>query len=62
MHTRYVIQVKAGVYDEYVTITSQMPNVTLNGEGSKKTIITGKKNFVDGITTFKSATFSKSVH
>ncbi|EMS59431.1 Putative pectinesterase/pectinesterase inhibitor 28 [Triticum urartu] len=55
---RYVIQLKAGVYDEYVTITSQMPNVTLTGDGSKTTIITGKKNFVDGITTFKSATFT----
>ncbi|KAE8777783.1 putative pectinesterase/pectinesterase inhibitor 28 [Hordeum vulgare] len=55
---RYVIQVKEGVYEEYVTITGQMPNVTLNGDGSKKTIITGKKNFVDGTTTFKSATFT----
>ncbi|CAM0951481.1 unnamed protein product [Alopecurus aequalis] len=55
---RYVIYVKEGVYEEYVTITRQMPNVTLTGDGSKKTIITGKKNFVDGLTTFKTATFS----
>jgi pectinesterase inhibitor-like protein len=56
---RYVIYVKEGVYEEYVTITRQMPNVTLTGDGSKKTIVTGKKNFIDGITTFKTATFCK---
>jgi len=55
---RYVIQVKEGVYEEYVTITRVMANVTLNGDGSKKTIITGKKNAIDGVTTFKSATFT----
>ncbi|KAM0872526.1 hypothetical protein ACQ4PT_038645 [Festuca glaucescens] len=55
---RYVIYVKEGVYEEYVTITRQMPNVTMTGDGSKKTIVTGKKNFIDGITTFKTATFS----
>ena len=56
---RYVIQVKEGVYEEYVTITKTMVNVTLLGEGSKKSIVTGKKNFVDGLTTFKTATFSE---
>jgi pectin methylesterase-like acyl-CoA thioesterase len=54
-----VIYVKEGVYEEYVTITRQMPNVTMTGDGSKKTIITGKKNFIDGITTFKTATVCK---
>jgi pectin methylesterase-like acyl-CoA thioesterase len=56
---RYVIQVKEGVYEEYVTITKTMKNVTLLGDGSKKSIVTGKKSFADGITTFKTATFSK---
>jgi pectin methylesterase-like acyl-CoA thioesterase len=51
--------VKEGVYEEYVTITRAMANVTLLGDGSKKSIVTGNKNFVDGITTFKTATFSK---
>ncbi|KAF8657786.1 hypothetical protein HU200_059946 [Digitaria exilis] len=55
---RYVIQVKEGVYEEYVTITKAMANVTLLGEGSKKSVVTGKKNFIDGITTFKTATFT----
>ncbi|KAL5677551.1 hypothetical protein ACJX0J_013682, partial [Zea mays] len=53
----YVIQVKEGVYEEYVTITKTMKNVTLLGDGSKKSIVTGKKSFADGITTFKTATF-----
>jgi pectin methylesterase-like acyl-CoA thioesterase len=57
---RYVIYVKEGVYEEYVTITKKMANVTMYGDGSKKTIITGNRNFVDGLTTYKTATFSKS--
>uniref|UniRef100_J3MTI2 Pectinesterase n=1 Tax=Oryza brachyantha TaxID=4533 RepID=J3MTI2_ORYBR len=55
---RYVIYVKEGVYDEYVTITKKMANVTMYGDGAKKTIITGNRNFVDGRTTYKTATFS----
>ncbi|CAN6182383.1 unnamed protein product [Urochloa humidicola] len=55
---RYVIQVKEGVYEEYVTVTRAMANVTLLGEGSKKSIVTGKKSFADGVTTFKTATFT----
>jgi pectin methylesterase-like acyl-CoA thioesterase len=57
---RYVIYVKEGVYEEYVTITKNMVNVTVYGDGSKKSIVTGNKNFVDGTTTFKTATFSKA--
>uniref|UniRef100_A0A0D9X8H2 Pectinesterase n=1 Tax=Leersia perrieri TaxID=77586 RepID=A0A0D9X8H2_9ORYZ len=55
---RYVIYVKEGVYEEYVTITKKMPNVTMYGDGAKKTIITGNRNFVDGRTTYKTATFN----
>ncbi|KAJ1289790.1 hypothetical protein BS78_02G191500 [Paspalum vaginatum] len=55
---RYVIQVKEGVYEESVTVTKAMANVTLLGDGSKKSIVTGSKNFMDGITTFKTATFT----
>ena len=54
-----MIKVKEGVYEEYVTITRTMKNVTFLGDGSKKSIVTGKKSFADGITTFKTATFSK---
>ncbi|KAL9677152.1 hypothetical protein QQ045_005379 [Rhodiola kirilowii] len=54
---RYVIYVKEGVYDEQVTVTKDMANVTLYGDGSQKTMITGNKNFVDGVRTFKTASF-----
>ncbi|ERM95990.1 hypothetical protein AMTRI_Chr13g117490 [Amborella trichopoda] len=55
---RYVIYIKAGVYDEQVTVTKEMVNVTMYGDGSRKTIITGSKNFIDGTPTFKTATFA----
>ncbi|KAJ1268684.1 hypothetical protein BS78_07G153600 [Paspalum vaginatum] len=55
---RYLIYVKEGVYAEYVTITRAMENVTLYGDGAMKTIITGSKNFADGLTTYKTATFN----
>uniref|UniRef100_A0A7N1A1J4 Pectinesterase n=1 Tax=Kalanchoe fedtschenkoi TaxID=63787 RepID=A0A7N1A1J4_KALFE len=54
---RYVMYVKEGVYDEQVTITKEMANVTMYGDGSQKTTITGNKNFVDGVRTFKTASF-----
>ncbi|OIV95306.1 hypothetical protein TanjilG_07462 [Lupinus angustifolius] len=54
---RYVVFVKEGVYDETVTITKKMQNITLYGEGSQKSIITGNKNFRDGVRTFLTASF-----
>ncbi|KAL6507105.1 hypothetical protein OROHE_022004 [Orobanche hederae] len=55
---RYVIYVKEGVYDETVIVTKKMVNVTIYGDGSQKSIITGRKNFVDGVPTFQTATFA----
>ncbi|KAK4773138.1 hypothetical protein SAY87_028157 [Trapa incisa] len=55
---RYVIYVKAGVYDEYLTVTKDQANVFMYGDGPRRTMITGKKCFTDGITTFKTASFS----
>ncbi|KAG4929508.1 hypothetical protein AAZX31_17G043500 [Glycine max] len=54
---RYVIFVKEGVYDETVTITKKMQNITMYGDGSQKSIITGNKNFRDGVRTFLTASF-----
>ncbi|KAI4344669.1 hypothetical protein L6164_011868 [Bauhinia variegata] len=54
---RYVVYVKEGVYEETVTVTKKMVNLTLYGDGSQKSIITGSKNFVDGVRTFQTATF-----
>lgn len=55
---RYVIYVKEGVYEENVVVTKKMVNVTMYGDGSQKSIITGNKNFVDGVPTFQTATFA----
>ncbi|GMI92632.1 hypothetical protein HRI_002932500 [Hibiscus trionum] len=55
---RYVIFVKKGIYAETVIVTKNMANLTMYGEGSQKSIITGDKNFVDGIPTYHTATFA----
>ncbi|KAF7844835.1 pectinesterase 2-like [Senna tora] len=51
---RYVIYVKAGVYNEQVEIKAN--NIMLVGDGIGKTIITGSKSVGGGSTTFRSAT------
>ncbi|OIV95342.1 hypothetical protein TanjilG_07498 [Lupinus angustifolius] len=55
---RYVIYVKGGVYNEYITIDYMKPNILLYGDGPSKTIITGRKNFNEGVKTMRTATFS----
>lgn len=56
---RYVIYVKAGVYDEYITVTKDQVNVFMYGDGPRRTIVTGHKNkALAGISTWQSATFS----
>lgn len=55
---RYVIYIKEGVYEETVTVTKEMVNVTMYGDGSRQTTVTGSKNFVDGVRTFQTATFA----
>ncbi|KAJ8755021.1 hypothetical protein K2173_015533 [Erythroxylum novogranatense] len=52
---RCVIYVKAGIYTE--TVTVEVPNVYMYGDGPRKTIFTGKKSFKDGVNTWKTATF-----
>ncbi|XP_014498983.1 putative pectinesterase/pectinesterase inhibitor 45 [Vigna radiata var. radiata] len=54
---RYVVYVKAGIYDETVTVTRKLVNLTMYGDGGDKSIITGNKNFVDGVRTFQTASF-----
>lgn len=55
---RYAIYVKAGVYDEYITIDKTKKNILMYGDGITKTIITGKKSYTGGWKTMRSATFS----
>ncbi|KAG1358871.1 pectinesterase [Cocos nucifera] len=57
---RYVIYVKKGVYKENVEIKKKMWNIMLVGDGLGQTVISGSRNFVDGWTTYRSATFAAS--
>ncbi|XP_045796799.1 pectinesterase-like [Trifolium pratense] len=41
---RYVMYVKAGVYDEQITVLKDCRNLLMYGDGPRKTIITGSKN------------------
>ncbi|KAK7333019.1 hypothetical protein VNO80_29779 [Phaseolus coccineus] len=51
----FIIYVKEGVYDEYVEVSRNMTHVVMIGDGGKKSRITGSKNFIDGVGTYKTA-------
>ncbi|XP_062102491.1 pectinesterase [Humulus lupulus] len=55
---RYIIYVKAGVYDEYITVDKSMANVFMYGDGPTKTVVTGSKSVAKGLTTLRSASFA----
>lgn len=57
----YLIYVAAGVYEEYVSIPKQKKNLMMIGAGKGLTVITGNRSYVDGWTTFKTATFGKYI-
>lgn len=57
---RYVIHVKRGVYVENVEIKKKKWNIMMVGDGIDATVITGNRSFIDGWTTFRSATFAVS--
>ncbi|KAK8961006.1 putative pectinesterase/pectinesterase inhibitor 22 [Platanthera guangdongensis] len=59
---RHVIFVKGGVYKENVEVKRRKTNIMLVGEGIGVTIITGSRNFMQGWTTFRTATFAVSGH
>ncbi|TKV95680.1 hypothetical protein SEVIR_9G378500v4 [Setaria viridis] len=55
---RYFIYVKEGVYEETVNITNCRGNITMYGDGAKKSIVTGSKSVLDGIRMWRTATFA----
>ncbi|GFP82144.1 pectinesterase/pectinesterase inhibitor ppe8b [Phtheirospermum japonicum] len=55
---RFVIYIKRGVYKEYVEISKKKWNVMMIGDGINATVISGNRNFIDGWTTYRSATFA----
>ncbi|KAK4769501.1 hypothetical protein SAY86_027651 [Trapa natans] len=57
---RFVIYIKKGVYKENVEIKKKKWNIMMVGDGMGVTVISGSRSFVDGWTTFRSATFAVS--
>ncbi|QCD94316.1 pectinesterase [Vigna unguiculata] len=53
---RYIIYVKKGLYKENVDMKKKMTNIMLVGDGIGQTIITSNRNFMQGWTTFRTAT------
>ena len=59
---RYVIYVKAGIYNEQIIVPKKLTNLMIIGDGIDKTIFTGSRSVMltRGMTTFASGTMSKS--
>lgn len=57
---KFVIYIKRGVYNEYVEISKKKWNIMMIGDGIDVTVISGNRSFIDGWTTYRSATFGKS--
>ncbi|KAE9448909.1 hypothetical protein C3L33_19221, partial [Rhododendron williamsianum] len=56
--SRFVIYIKKGVYNEYIEIGKKKWNLMMVGDGMDVTVISGNQNFIDGWTTYRSATFA----
>ncbi|KAL1350694.1 probable pectinesterase/pectinesterase inhibitor 21 [Arachis duranensis] len=52
----FIIHIKEGVYQEYLEVPRNLTHVVFIGDGGHKTRITGDKNFIDGVNTYKTAT------
>ncbi|XP_059648468.1 putative pectinesterase/pectinesterase inhibitor 22 [Cornus florida] len=57
---RYIIYVKKGVYRENIDLKKKKTNVMLVGDGIGATVVTGNRNFMQGWTTFRTATVAVS--
>ncbi|CAM8963056.1 unnamed protein product [Rhodiola kirilowii] len=57
---RYLIHVKKGVYKENIDLKKKKTNIMLLGDGVGATVVTGNRNFLQGYTTFRTATVAVS--
>lgn len=57
---RFVIYVKKGVYVESVMVKRHKWNIMMIGDGINVTVITNNRSYVDGWTTFRTATFGNN--
>ncbi|KAG6486179.1 probable pectinesterase/pectinesterase inhibitor 21 [Zingiber officinale] len=55
-YKKVVIYIKEGVYREQVHVNRSHTNLMMVGDGPTKTKITGSLNYVDGVSTYKTAT------
>ncbi|GAB4836186.1 hypothetical protein Ancab_001100 [Ancistrocladus abbreviatus] len=53
----FLIYIRQGYYQEYVVVPKHKKGIMMLGDGINRTVITGKRNVIDGWTTFQSATF-----
>ncbi|KAG5244759.1 pectinesterase/pectinesterase inhibitor [Salix suchowensis] len=53
---RYIIYVKKGVYRENIDMKRKKANIMFIGDGIGQTVVTGNRNFMQGWTTFRTAT------
>ncbi|KAK8960217.1 putative pectinesterase/pectinesterase inhibitor 20 [Platanthera guangdongensis] len=54
----YLIFVRAGVYQEYVSVPKNKRFIMMIGDGINQTVVTGNRSVDDGWTTFSSASFA----
>lgn len=57
---RFVIYIKKGIYKENVDMKRRKTNIMFVGDGIGRTIITSDRNFMQGWTTFRTATLAVS--
>ncbi|KAL3591147.1 hypothetical protein D5086_009787 [Populus alba] len=53
---RYIIYVKKGVYRENIDMKRKKSNIMFVGDGIGQTVVTGNRNFMQGWTSFRTAT------
>jgi pectinesterase len=53
---RYIIYVKKGIYRENIDMKKKKTNIMIIGDGIRQTIVTGNRHFMQGWTTFRTAT------